>query len=74
MGQYTTRVIIGFVIINIILAVGIGLLLYGMLGSFTGEFFGGLGPGLLGLLFIAVGGLADIIYLIFVLVRKSNNK
>ncbi len=71
MGQYTTRVIIGFVIINILLAVGIVLILWGAFWSFGLE---GLGPGLIGLLFIIVAGLADIIYLIFVLVRRSRIK
>ena len=71
MGQYTTRIIIGFILFNIILGTGIGLILYGMYGDFSGEFLGGLGPGLLGLLLTGIGGLADIIYLIFVLVRKS---
>jgi len=73
MGQYTKRVIIGFTIINILLIVGISLVLWGAFGTFT-EFFGGLGPGLIGLLLIAVTGLADIIYLIFVLTRRSKIK
>ena len=72
MGQYAKRIIIGFTIINILLIVGVSLVLWGALGSFT-ESFAGLGPGLIGLLIIVVAGLADIIYLIFVLVRKSKN-
>ena len=73
MGQYTKRIIIGFTIINILLIVGVSLVLWGAFGTFT-ESFGGLGPGLYGLLITAIAGLADIIYLIFVLVRKSKNK
>ena len=71
MGQYTTRVIIGFVIINILLVVGVFLILWGAFWSFG---FEGLGPGLIGFLLTIAAGLADIIYLIFVLVRRSRNK
>ncbi|MHA1453914.1 MAG: hypothetical protein ACTSRD_13720 [Promethearchaeota archaeon] len=72
MGQYTKRVVIGFTIINILLIVGVSLVLWGAFGSFT-EAFGGLGPGLIGLFISIPAALVDIIYLIFVLVRKSKN-
>ncbi len=72
MGKYTLRIVIGFIIFNILLAAGIGLMLWARLGTFD-EFLGGLGPGLIGFFLTIAAGVADLIYLIFVLVRKSRN-
>lgn len=72
MGKYTIRVIIGFVIINILLGTGIGLMIWAVNSTFD-QMFGGLGPGLYGFFLTCLAGLAELIYLIFVLVRKSRS-
>ncbi|MBN2156672.1 MAG: hypothetical protein JW776_11585 [Candidatus Lokiarchaeota archaeon] len=68
MGKYTKRIINVFTIINVILLVGIALLLWGSFGTFDGELTG-LIPGFIGMYTAIAAGIADVIYLIFVLVR-----
>ena len=68
MGKYTKRIINVFAIINVILLVGIALVLWGSFGTFDSPAYG-LIPGFIGMYTAITAGAADVIYLIFVLVR-----
>ena len=68
MGKYTKRITNGFIVFNIILLIGVALMLWGSFGTFEGSWTG-LIPGFIGMYTAIAAGTADIIYLIFVLVR-----
>jgi hypothetical protein len=77
MGKYTKRIINVFTIINVILLIGVALMLWGSFGSFEGSWTG-LIPGFIGMYTALAAGAADVIYLVFVLIRyfitKKNAK
>jgi uncharacterized membrane protein len=68
MGKYTKRIINVFAVINVILLIGVALMLWGSFGTFEGSWTG-LIPGFIGMYTALAAGAADVIYLIFVLVR-----
>ena len=67
MKNYKTRIIIGFVIINFLLGVGIFL---SILGSIEND----LNMSLTALFFFGIFGVMDVVYLIFVLRRTAKLK